>query len=86
MQAEIEDGGGDAGSAARHDGAVEVDPGRLEGLAICEAEAATREDIVAVAFPPWAAVEITADPFFAGGNLAVAEPAEVRRRAVEVLG
>lgn len=60
--------------------------GRLEGLAICEAEAATREDIVALGFPPWAAVEITADAFFSGANLAVAAPADVRRRAAEVLG
>ncbi|MFC3078953.1 hypothetical protein ACFODL_12715 [Phenylobacterium terrae] len=59
--------------------------GRLEGLAICEAEAATREDVLALAFPPWAAVEITAEPFFAGGNLAVAAPADVRRRAAELL-
>lgn len=53
----------------------------LEGLAICEAEAPTREDILALVFPPWAAVEITADPFFSGANLALAAPAEVRRRA-----
>lgn len=59
--------------------------GRLEGLAICEAEAATREAIVALAFPPWATVEITAEPFFAGGSLAVAAPAEVRRRAARLL-
>ena len=59
--------------------------GRLEGLAICEAEAATREDVMALAFPPWAAVEITADRFFAGANLAVVAPADVRRRAAQLL-
>ena len=59
--------------------------GPLEGLAICEAEAATREDVLALSFPTWAAVEITADPFFAGGALAVAAPVEVRRRAADAL-
>ena len=59
--------------------------GDLEGLAMCEAEAATREDILAVAFPPWAAVEITADPFFSGASLAGAAPADVRRKTAQLL-
>ncbi|HEX2560711.1 hypothetical protein [Phenylobacterium sp.] len=59
--------------------------GRLDGLAICEAEAATREGIIALAFPPWAAVEITADLFFSGAALAVTPAADVRRRAAELL-
>lgn len=64
---------------------VDLFLGRLDGLAICEAEAATRDDILALAFPPWAAVEITADAFFSGANLATAAPADVRRRTAELL-
>lgn len=60
--------------------------GPLEGLAICEAEAATREEILGLVFPPWAVVEVTADPFFSGAALALAAPADVRRRTAQALG
>lgn len=59
--------------------------GSLQGLAICEAEAPTREAALELRFPPWALVEITADPFFSGAALARANPADVRRRAAEML-
>ncbi|HEY1426584.1 MAG TPA: hypothetical protein VGF50_07930 [Caulobacteraceae bacterium] len=48
---------------------LDVFEGALAGLAICEAEAPTAEAIRAVRFPPWAAREVTADPFFCGGEL-----------------
>jgi len=50
--------------------AVDVFEGPLAGLVLCEAEAETAEAIGRVAFPPWAALEVTADAFFSGGNLA----------------
>jgi CYTH domain-containing protein len=58
---------------ARHDGrafSVDVFEAALAGLVMCEAEAATPEAIRALAFPPWAAREVTGDSFFSGGHLA----------------
>ena len=48
---------------------LDVFEGALEGLMLCEAEAPTREAVLARAFPDWAAREVTADPFFTGGAL-----------------
>ena len=66
-----------------HDGrgfGVDVFEGELVGLRLCEAEAESREAILALAFPPWAAREVTADPFFTGGNLSTITAAELARR------
>lgn len=60
--------------------------GALQGLAICEAEAPSRDAALELRFPPWARVEVTADPFFSGAALASANPRDVRRRAAELLG
>jgi hypothetical protein len=49
---------------------VDVFEGALQGLVICEAEAASPEAIRALRFPPWAGREVTDDPFFSGGHLA----------------
>lgn len=59
---------------------VDVFEGELAGLMLCEAEAETREAIVALAFPPWAAREVTADRFFTGGNLVTLTAAELAAR------
>jgi CYTH domain-containing protein len=59
---------------------VDVFEGELTGLILCEAEAESREAIMALAFPPWAAREVTADPFFTGGNLSTIPAAELARR------
>ncbi|HEY1750777.1 MAG TPA: hypothetical protein VGG29_05915 [Caulobacteraceae bacterium] len=48
---------------------VDVFEGPLAGLVMCEAEAPTPEAIRALAFPPWATHEVTADPFFGGASL-----------------
>ena len=66
-----------------HDGrgfGVDVFEGELAGLMLCEAEAETREAIVALVFPPWAAREVTADRFFTGGNLVTLIAAELAAR------
>lgn len=54
--------------------------GPLEGLLLCEAEAASREAVLALAFPAWAREEVTEDPFFTGGNLCRVSAAELRAR------
>ena len=66
-----------------HDGrpfGVDVFEGELVGLVLCEAEAESREAILALTFPPWAAREVTADPFFTGGNLSTITAGELARR------
>ena len=66
-----------------HDGrgfGVDVFEGELAGLTLCEAEAESREAIVALAFPPWAGREVTIDRFFTGGNLSTITAAEVAER------
>lgn len=66
-----------------HDGrsfGVDVFEGELAGLVLCEAEADSREAVTALAFPPWAVREVTADRFFTGGNLAAVSAAELAER------
>jgi CYTH domain-containing protein len=59
---------------------IDVFEGELAGLRLCEAEAESREAILALAFPPWATREVTADPFFTGGNLSTLAAAELAAR------
>jgi hypothetical protein len=59
---------------------VDVFEGALVGLILCEAEASSAEAIRALAFPPWAGREVTADLFFTGGNLARIDAATLKRR------
>jgi CYTH domain-containing protein len=49
---------------------VDVFEGPLEGLVTCETEAESAAAIRALVFPPWARLEVTADPFFTGASLA----------------
>ena len=48
---------------------LDVFEGALAGLVLCEAEAPTPKAIRALRFPPWVTCEVTADPFFSGGQL-----------------
>jgi CYTH domain-containing protein len=59
---------------------VDVFEGELTCLMLCEAEAESREAIMALIFPPWAGREVTADRFFTGGNLAALTAAELAAR------
>ena len=59
---------------------VDVFEGALEGLVLCEAEAESPDAIQAIAFPPWAAVDVTLDPFFTGGNLVQLASPELKDR------
>lgn len=51
--------------------------GELAGLVLCEAEAESREAVLAIVFPPWAVREVTGDPFFTGGNLSALTAAQL---------
>ena len=59
---------------------VDVFAGELSGLALAEAERENVEAARAVAMPPWAALEVTDDPFFTGGHLARLRLEELRAR------
>lgn len=64
-----------------HDGrafSVDVFEGELLGLVLCEAEADSREAVMALAFPPWAVRDVTWDPAFTGGRLSATTAAELR--------
>lgn len=64
--------------------AIDVFDGHLSGLVVSEVEAADTPALAAIALPPWATVEVTDDPFFQGGNLAVisAEALTARLQAI----
>jgi len=59
---------------------LDVFEGQLAGLALCEAEAESREAAIALTFPPWAVREVTQDPFFTGGELCQVTAAELAAR------
>ena len=60
--------------------AVDVFEGPLAGLVLAEIEAATADQLRASVAPDWAAREVTADPFFQGGNLARLTVADLAAR------
>ncbi len=57
---------------------VDVFEGELQGLVICEAEAASPAAIQDLEFPPWAGREVTNDRFYMGGRLASLGAAELK--------
>ncbi|MSP21293.1 MAG: hypothetical protein EXQ93_07255 [Alphaproteobacteria bacterium] len=59
---------------------VDVFEGALTGLVLCEVTTATEAEIESVVPPPWAALEVTADPFFNGAKLAFTTPEQLRVR------
>ena len=64
--------------------AVDVFQGELSGLVLCEAEDESPEALSGVVPPPWVSAEVTADPFFTGGQLCKATPAELAERLAAV--
>src|SRR5947209_16914510 len=48
---------------------IDVFEGELEGLVLCETEADGLDELMSIEPPPYARHEVTADPFFTGGNL-----------------
>ena len=48
---------------------IDVFQGNLAGLVLCEVEAGGIEELMRIDLPDYAAVEVTEDPYFTGGNL-----------------
>ena len=65
---------------------IDVFEKELEGLVLCETEAASLDDLMAAEFPPYAWREVTEDPFFTGGKLSRASHAELLQRLSELTG
>ena len=59
---------------------VDVFEGELDGLVLCEVEAAGSEDLMSVEPPPYVKYEVTEDAFFTGGNLCRTTKAELLRK------
>jgi hypothetical protein len=52
----------------------------LRGLVLCEIASANEAEVVAFVAPPWAPIDVTADPFFAPSALAFTTPDQLRAR------
>ena len=63
--------------------AIDVFEGPLDGLVLCSVEADTFEALMAVPFPPFALRDVTADPFFTGGNLCRITAEDLRRKLAD---
>jgi CYTH domain-containing protein len=59
---------------------IDVFEGELDGLALCETEADSLEDLMSAEPPPYANREVTGDPFFEGGNLSRTARADLMRK------
>jgi CYTH domain-containing protein len=59
---------------------VDVFEGELDGLILCEVEAAGSEELMSVEPPPYVKYEVTEDAFFTGGNLCRTTNAELLRK------
>lgn len=59
---------------------IDVFQDDLEGLVLCEVEAGSLEELMRVAVPEYAMVEVTQDPFFTGGNLSRTSREELARK------
>jgi CYTH domain-containing protein len=59
---------------------VDVFEDELAGLVLCEAEAESADAIGALEFPSWASLDVTADRFYTGGNLAYVTADELKAR------
>lgn len=54
---------------------IDAHTGVLEGLSLCECEAASLSELMAIAFPPFAVEDVTTDPKYSGAGLAKRERA-----------
>ncbi|MBS1797358.1 MAG: hypothetical protein JSS81_26280 [Acidobacteria bacterium] len=59
---------------------IDVFEDELSGLILCETEAASLDELMAVEFPGYAKIEVTEDGFFSGGNLCRTTAAELKRK------
>jgi CYTH domain-containing protein len=54
--------------------------GELDGLVMCETEAADQAELMVIKPPSYAKLEVTDDPFFEGGHLCRTTRAELMRK------
>lgn len=59
---------------------IDVFEGELEGLVLCETEAAGLDELMAIEPPAYVEREVTEDPFFTGGNLCRMTRADLLRK------
>ena len=59
---------------------IDVFEDKLTGLVLCEVEASSFEELMAIEFPEYAKYEVTEDAFFDGGNLCVTTQADLKRK------
>jgi len=62
---------------------LDVFEDQLIGLILCEAEAASAAGLKLLDFPTWAALEVTYDPFFTGGNLVHISASDLKAKLSE---
>lgn len=59
---------------------IDVFQDELEGLVLCEVEAGSLDELMRVAVPDYAMLDVTQDPFFTGGNLSRTSREELARK------
>ena len=59
---------------------IDVFDGELAGLVICETEAGDQTELMLAKPPAYTKLEVTADPFFDGGNLCRVTAVDLRRK------
>jgi hypothetical protein len=59
---------------------IDVFGAELEGLVLCEIEATSLDELMAIEFPPYARIEVTQDRSFTGGALCRTSAVELARR------
>lgn len=65
---------------------IDVFEGELAGLVLCEVETGSIDALMRLDLPPYATMEVTEDPFFAGGSLSRASRAELTRKLESIEG
>lgn len=59
---------------------IDVFEGELAGLILCECEALSLEELMAIEPPLYATAEVTEDAFFTGGNLSRTSCSDLKRK------
>jgi CYTH domain-containing protein len=63
---------------------IDVFRADLAGLVLCEVEAGSMEELMRIEVPDYAMLEVTEDPFFAGGNLCRTSRDELTRALARI--
>jgi CYTH domain-containing protein len=63
---------------------IDVFQGELEGLILSEVESDDLDDLMSIEPPAFAAIEVTKDPFFDGGNLSAASAQDLDDKLADI--